>query len=108
DSSLRGTALLDSFASLPSDLSDLSPLRGSSAGCDGGGVTPICTGVAAPRLVPGAMAAIWLAYSMYTPALAARAPLGATYIATGTGEARMFLIMWRMEVSSPPGVSISI
>src|SRR4029079_7812903 len=37
---------------------------------------PICTGVAAPRLVAGAIAAMWLAYMMYVPALAARAPLG--------------------------------
>jgi hypothetical protein len=46
-------------------------------------------GVAAPRFVPGAIAAIWLAYRMYVPALAARAPLGAIYAATGTGEASM-------------------
>ena len=39
---------------------------------------PICTGVAAPRLVAGAMAATWLAYSRNVPALAARAPLGET------------------------------
>ncbi|WP_157731051.1 hypothetical protein [Variovorax sp. HW608] len=42
------------------------------------------------------------------PALAARAPLGATKLATGTGEARMSLMMLRMEASSPPGVSIWI
>lgn len=40
------------------------------------------------------------------PALAARAPLGATQATTGTGEARMALIMLRIEVSRPPGVSI--
>ncbi|MNT91453.1 hypothetical protein D3C72_2325510 [compost metagenome] len=40
------------------------------------------------------------------PALAARAPLGATKLATGTGLARIALMMLRMEVSRPPGVSI--
>src|SRR3954470_18211821 len=64
------------------------------------------TGEAAPRLVPGAMAAICAAYRMKVPALAARAPLGATKTATGTGEARIALITSRIEVSSPPGVSI--
>src|SRR5450432_2620657 len=64
------------------------------------------TGVAAPRLVPGAIAAIWLAYRMYVPALAARAPLGATNAATGTGEASTSLIIWRIDKSRPPGVSI--
>ncbi len=42
------------------------------------------------------------------PALAARAPSGATKVATGTGEARMSLMIERIEVSSPPGVSSSI
>src|SRR6185436_4641474 len=42
---------------------------------------------------------------MNVPALAARAPLGATKTATGTGEARIALITSRIEVSSPPGVS---
>src|SRR3989440_5380862 len=37
---------------------------------------PRATGEAAPRLVPGAMAAMWLAYRMKVPALAARAPAG--------------------------------
>ena len=41
------------------------------------------------------------------PALAARAPLGATNAATGTGEARIALMMSRIDVSRPPGVSIS-
>ncbi len=40
------------------------------------------------------------------PALAARAPLGATKAATGTGEARIALMISRIDVSSPPGVSI--
>ena len=66
----------------------------------------IFTGVAAPRLVPAAIAAIWLAYRMYVPALAARAPLGATNAATGTGEARISLMIWRIDKSRPPGVSI--
>ncbi len=39
-------------------------------------------------------------------ALAAREPLGATKLATGTGEARMSLMSARIEVSSPPGVSM--
>jgi hypothetical protein len=39
------------------------------------------------------------------PALAARAPEGATQIATGTGEARMDWIISRMAESRPPGVS---
>src|SRR5689334_15699207 len=43
---------------------------------------------------------------MKVPALAARAPLGATKPATGTGEARIALITSRIEVSRPPGVSI--
>src|SRR5215472_12890894 len=41
---------------------------------------------------------------MYVPALAARAPLGATYSATGMGEASIAAMISRMEVSSPPGV----
>src|SRR5262245_44930379 len=67
---------------------------------------PIDTGEAAPRLVPGHIAAICAAYRMKVPALAARAPLGATNTTTGTGEARIALITSRIEVSSPPGVSI--
>ncbi len=43
---------------------------------------------------------------MNVPALAARAPPGATYPMTGTGEARIARMIWRIEVSSPPGVSI--
>ena len=39
------------------------------------------------------------------PALAARAPDGATYAATGTGDARMSWTIRRIDVSSPPGVS---
>src|SRR5262245_30235168 len=70
-----------------------------------GTAPPIETGEAAPRLVPGAMAAMCAAYRMNVPALAARAPLGATNTTTGTGEARIALITSRIEVSRPPGVS---
>src|SRR6266850_1439140 len=42
---------------------------------------------------------------MKVPALAARAPPGATKLATGTGEARMSLMISRIEASRPPGVS---
>src|SRR6185503_18337281 len=42
----------------------------SSLGFWGGGSPPIDTGVAAPRFVAGAIAAMWLAYMMYVPALA--------------------------------------
>ncbi len=50
------------------------------------------------------MAAMWLAYMMYVPALAARDPAGATQVTTGTSEARILRMMSRMEASSPPGV----
>ena len=40
------------------------------------------------------------------PALAARAPRGATKPATGVGDARMSRMMPRIAPSSPPGVSI--
>ena len=68
---------------------------------------PIAIGVAAPRFDAGDIAAIWLAYRMYVPALAARAPVGPTQVATGTVEFRMSLIIARIDVSSPPGVSSS-
>jgi hypothetical protein len=42
---------------------------------------------------------------MNVPALAARAPDGATNAATGMGEARMSWTIARIDVSSPPGVS---
>ncbi len=67
---------------------------------------PIATGVAAPSVLAGVIAATWLAYRMKVPALAARAPPGATKVATGTGEDRMSLIMLRIAPSRPPGVSI--
>ncbi len=90
--------------SLPGSVSLLA--GGGARGSLRGPPMPICTGVAAPRLVPGAMAAMWLAYRMYVPALAARAPLGNTKVATGIGEARIPLMMSRIAVSRPPGVSI--
>jgi hypothetical protein len=40
------------------------------------------------------------------PALAARAPLGNTNVATGIREARIALLISRIAESSPPGVSI--
>ena len=39
------------------------------------------------------------------PALAARAPSGLTYTATGTRAARIAWMTWRIDVSRPPGVS---
>ena len=98
----------DNFLRLSSD--GVSVGRGADFGLVSGsgsnsGRPPIWIGVAAPRLVPGAIAAMWLAYRIYVPALAARAPLGATKTATGTGDARMARIICRIEVSRPPGVS---
>ena len=66
-------------------------------------------------LGPDAPEAVWRAcvrdldthaWSPWT-ALAARAPPGAMNAATGTGEARMALMIERIDWSSPPGVSIS-
>src|SRR5438477_7398706 len=42
---------------------------------------------------------------MNAPALAARAPDGETYAATGTGDARISCTIRRIDVSRPPGVS---
>jgi len=67
--------------------------------------TPMATGWAAPMLVPGAMAAIWEAKVMKTPAEAALAPLGETYTTTGTWLFIIALTIWRIDLSSPPGVS---
>ena len=39
------------------------------------------------------------------PAEAAREPVGATQVTTGSGESAIFLMMSRMDESSPPGVS---
>src|SRR5918999_449956 len=66
------------------------------------------TGVAAPIVVPEAMAATCAAIVMRAPAEAARAPDGATWTTTGTFAPRKDWIMSRMEASSPPGVSSSI
>ena len=43
---------------------------------------------------------------MYVPALAARAPAGATNVATGVRDASMALMMSRVAGSRPPGVSM--
>ena len=66
------------------------------------------TGWAAPVLVPFAMAATSADSRMKNPAEAARAPLGATKMITGTEEASMLETISRVESSSPPGVLISI
>src|SRR5438046_10551460 len=66
---------------------------------------PRLTGCAEPMFVPGAITAMSAASVMYIPAEAARAPEGETKITTGTGAPSIFLMMSRMEVSRPPGVS---
>ncbi len=43
---------------------------------------------------------------MKVPALAPRAPLGAMCASTGSGEASTARTISRIEVSSPPGVSM--
>ena len=58
-------------------------------------------------LVPGAIAATWPAAVMKVPADAACAPGGETYTTTGTGDAKMDVTIFRVDDSSPPGVSIS-
>jgi hypothetical protein len=63
--------------------------------------------VAAPMVVPGAIAARWAAKVISAPAEAARAPEGVTYTITGRSAARNALTTSRMEVSNPPGVSSS-
>src|SRR5437764_3108931 len=76
---------------------------------DGAGLLPpMLTGCADPMFVPGAIAAMSAASVMYMPAEAARAPDGETKTTTGTGAASTFLMMLRMEVSSPPGVSMAM
>ena len=67
---------------------------------------PDPTGDAAPMLVPGAMSAMLPASVMNVPALAARAPCGATQVITGTGDSRMSCVIERIASSDPPGVSI--
>jgi hypothetical protein len=66
---------------------------------------PAEIGVDEPMFVNGAMAATSEAMARKTPAEAAREPGGETYTITGTGDSSMLLIMLRIELSSPPGVS---
>ena len=68
---------------------------------------PMSIGVAAPVFEAGTMAAMSAAWSRKKPALAARAPLGATYAITGTLERSSACVISRIDVSSPPGVSSS-
>src|SRR5690606_6928869 len=65
------------------------------------------TGEAAPRLLAGVMAAVWLAHMTKVPDLAARAPPGLTKVAIGMGEDNIWRMIERMELSRPPGVSSS-
>jgi hypothetical protein len=53
------------------------------------------------------MAATWAEKVMMAPAEAARAPAGVTYTTTGTRAFRNAWLIWRIELSSPPGVSSS-
>ncbi len=86
---------------------ELPPLAlGLAAGLAAGFAPLRLTGCAEPMLVPGAITAMSEASVMYSPADAARAPEGETKITTGTGAPRIFLMMPRIDVSSPPGVSI--
>src|SRR2546428_6342986 len=66
---------------------------------------PRLTGCAEPMFVPGAITAISAASVMYIPVEAARAAEGETKTTTGTGAPSIFLMMLRMDVSRPPGVS---
>jgi hypothetical protein len=68
---------------------------------------PISTGLAAPMVVCGLMAATCAAATRKTPADVARAPFGPTHSSTGIRAPRMELTMARMEVTRPPGVSSS-
>src|SRR6185436_18888106 len=63
------------------------------------------TGCAAPTLVAGAIAATFVDNRMNVPADAARAPEGETYPITGTFAFRIACVIWRIDESSPPGVS---
>src|SRR5665647_1694121 len=63
------------------------------------------TGWAEPVLVPGAMTKMSQAMAMKNPAEADREPLGPTNAATGVLALTIASMIWRMEVSSPPGVS---
>src|SRR5690348_6267478 len=66
------------------------------------------TGEAAPVSVPGAIASISAESKMKKPAEAAREPVGYTYVTTGTFDDRIAPIIWRIEVSRPPGVFIVV
>ena len=65
------------------------------------------TGCAAPVFVPGAIAATSPESSRKNPADAAEAPEGATYVAMGTRDARIEVVISRIDVMSPPGVESS-
>ncbi len=69
---------------------------------------PISTGIAAPVVVPGAIAAILPETRMKEPADAAIAPFGVTYVITGFSEFKIASVILSVELTSPPGVSSSI
>ena len=68
-------------------------------------VSEMETGWAEPVLVPGAMTKTSQAMAMKKPADAARDPLGPTNAATGVLALTTASMIWRIDVSSPPGVS---
>ena len=65
----------------------------------------LLTGAAAPMFVAGAMYARCAASVMNVPALAARAPEGATQTMTGSGASRNDCLISFIAVMLPPGVS---
>ena len=65
-------------------------------------------GVDEPMFASGAMTSRSAASEIQTPAEAARAPFGETYTITGTGETSSSCTIFRIELSSPPGVSSTI
>ena len=64
------------------------------------------TGVAAPMVVLGAIAATWPAIAMNVPAEAACAPGGPTQTMTGTAERSIRPTIDFIAPISPPGVSM--
>ena len=64
----------------------------------------IVTGCAAPIFVPCVIAAMCAANVINTPAEAACAPGGDTYITTGTGDSIISPTIMRVDFSKPPGV----
>src|SRR6202045_500907 len=84
----------------------LAAVPGLALGLGAGFVPPMLTGWAEPMFVPGAITAMSAASVMYIPADAARAPEGETKMTTGTRAPNIFLMMSRIDVSRPPGVSI--